>query len=100
MKHENRSYQYQGRALWKGICGMLGVSLFFGVLLWIWVIVSSAAHLVITIIVYRDAKKLYEPALSISPFLWAAITFAMPIGGMFIYWLMNYSNLTRTNFKI
>ncbi|WP_082788857.1 hypothetical protein [Desulfolucanica intricata] len=76
---------------------MLGIYLLLTVLLWIWVIVISATHLVITTIVYRDAKTLYEPALNISPFLWAAITFVIPIGGMFIYWLMNYSNLSKRN---
>lgn len=62
---------------------------------WIWVGVATTTHLVVTILVYRDSKTIIEPVLGLSPFLWAAISFTVPIGGMFMYWLMNYSNLTQ-----
>lgn len=60
-----------------------------------WLLLLVATHISLTIIVYRDAKSLSRPALGISPFLWLGITFSLPILGMFIYWTMNYSSLTR-----
>lgn len=67
---------------------------------WSWVLIAIAAHLAISVIVYRDAKTLLHPALGISPFLWFSISFIFPIGGMFIYWLMNHSSLNKENYRI
>lgn len=61
----------------------------------IWILLLVATHISLTIIVYRDAKSLPYPALGISPFLWLGITFSLPIIGMFIYWVMNYSSLAK-----
>ena len=63
----------------------------------IWVLLLIATHLALTVIVYRDALGLSYSALGISPFLWLGITFSLPIIGMFIYWLMNYSSLSRSS---
>lgn len=63
-----------------------------------WVVLLIPTHLALTVIVYRDAKSLSNSALGISPFLWLGITFSLPIIGMFIYWLMNYSSLSRSSF--
>jgi len=60
-----------------------------------WVLILIATHLALTVIVYRDARSLSQSALAISPFLWLGITFSLPIIGMFIYWIMNYSSLSR-----
>lgn len=54
-----------------------------------------ATHISISFLVYRDAKTLERSALGISPFLWFGIAFSLPILGMFIYWLMNYSTLSK-----
>ncbi|MDO7786900.1 hypothetical protein [Desulforamulus aquiferis] len=67
-------------------------------LYWLWAIVAIATHLAITIKVYFDAKELSEPALGISRYLWTAISFVLPIGGMLIYWLMNHSTLKRSSY--
>ena len=61
----------------------------------IWLLLLIATHLALTAIVYRDAKALSNSALGISPFLWLGISFSLPIIGMFIYWLMNYSSLSK-----
>ena len=61
----------------------------------IWALLLIATHLALTVIVYRDAKRLSQVALGISPFLWLGITFSLPIIGMFIYWIMNHSSLSR-----
>ena len=60
-----------------------------------WALLLISAHLALIVIVYRDAKELSYPALGISPFLWATISFCLPIIGMFIYWIMNHSSLSR-----
>ena len=60
-----------------------------------WIFLFVATHLAVTTIVFRDARSLTCSALGISPFLWLGITFSLPIIGMFIYWLMNYSSLSR-----
>lgn len=61
----------------------------------IWALLLAATHLALTVIVYQDAKRLSQAALGISPFLWLGITFSLPIIGMFIYWIMNHSSLSR-----
>lgn len=61
----------------------------------LWLLFLVATHISLTIIVYRDAKSLHYPALGISPFLWLGIAFSLPIVGMFIYWVMNYSSLAK-----
>lgn len=61
----------------------------------IWALLLIATHLALTVIVYRDARNLSQTALGISPFLWLGVTFSLPIIGMFIYWIMNYSSLSR-----
>lgn len=61
----------------------------------IWGLFLISTHLALTVIVSRDARSLSRPALGISPFLWLGITFSLPIIGMFIYWIMNYSSLSR-----
>jgi len=61
----------------------------------IWMALLISTHLAISVIVYRDAKNLDYSALGISPFLWFGITFSLPIIGMFIYWIMNYSSLSK-----
>ncbi len=68
-------------------------------LLILWGVVGISAHLVLTFIVFQDAKKIHEPSLSISPALWAAISFILPVIGMFIYWVMNHSNLNLGSSK-
>lgn len=73
--------------------------LVFGIY-WFWVIVIIATNLVLAVVVYRDAITLPEPALGIAPFLWSAMSLTLPIGGMFIYWLMNHSSLKKSNFRI
>ena len=70
------------------------------VIYWSWIILVIATHLAISLIVYRDAKTILHSALSISPFLWFSISFILPIGGMFIYWLMNHSSLNKENYRI
>ncbi len=64
-----------------------------------WGLVSIPAHLVLTFIVLQDAKKLCKSSLNISPFLWAAISFMLPVIGMLIYWVMNHSSLNTDNSK-
>ena len=61
----------------------------------IWILLLIATHFALTAIVYRDAKSLLHAALGIPPFLWLGITFSLPIIGMFIYWVMNYSSLSN-----
>lgn len=63
------------------------------ILLWFWVLLALCVHFVIAVIVYRDAKKIRSSSFYISPALWASISFTLPILGMFIYWIMNYSIL-------
>lgn len=67
---------------------------------WFWIIIAIAAHLAISVLVYRDAKTLLHSALGISPFLWFSISIILPIGGMFVYWLMNHSSLNKENYRI
>ncbi|WP_066638675.1 hypothetical protein [Desulfolucanica intricata] len=67
---------------------------------WSWIIIAIAAHLAISVLVYRDAKTLLRSALGISPFLWFSISIILPIGGMFVYWLMNHSSLNKENYRI
>lgn len=62
----------------------------------LWATFFLATHISLTLIVYKDAKNLRYPALGISPFLWAGVSFSLPILGMFIYWLMNHSILCRS----
>lgn len=61
----------------------------------VWMLFLVATHISLTIIVYRDARSLPYPALGISPFLWLGIAFSLPIVGMFICWVMNYSSLSK-----
>ncbi len=69
---------------------MIAIAFF---LLWLWVAFAICSHLIITVIVYQDAKRLNITSLNISPVLWASISFVLPIIGMFIYWIMNHSSL-------
>lgn len=78
---------------------MVGFASLFFLAYWCWVIIAIAAHLAISVIVFRDAKTLSRPALDISPFLWFAISFTLPIGGMLVYWLMNHSSLNKENYR-
>lgn len=66
---------------------------FFTIIYAAWVILLIITHLNLTAIVYRDAQSHNELPLGIPPFLWLGIAFSMPVIGMFIYWLMNYSSL-------
>ncbi|UWG96634.1 hypothetical protein LPY66_17380 [Dehalobacter sp. DCM] len=61
----------------------------------IWALILIITHIALTVIVYRDAKSLSQTALEISPLLWLGIAFSLPIIGMVVYWLMNYSSLSR-----
>jgi hypothetical protein len=70
------------------------------VLFWLWVTLAISSHLVITILVYQDAKKLHRASLNISPILWTSISFVLPILGMFIYWIMNHSYLKREDGQV
>lgn len=79
---------------------MIGFASLIIFVYWTWVIIAITAHLAISVIVFRDAKTLSHSALDISPFLWCAISFIFPIGGMFIYWLMNHSSLNKENHHI
>lgn len=63
------------------------------IIYFVWVILLIITHLNLTAIVYRDAQNLHESPLGIPPFLWLGVAFSMPVIGMFIYWLMNYSSL-------
>ncbi|WP_418789957.1 hypothetical protein [Phosphitispora sp. TUW77] len=65
----------------------------FEVLLMFWVLILTATHFVVSIIVYKDARTLKRPALGLTPLIWAAVSFSLPVMGMFIYWVMNYSTL-------
>lgn len=78
---------------------MMDFEAFYLGLYWTWLILALAAHLAISLIVFQDAKTLTRPALGISPFLWFSISLILPIGGMFIYWLMNHSSLKKDNYK-
>jgi len=69
------------------------------ILLIVWVIVGIPAHIVLTYIVFQDARNLNSPALNISPVLWTAISFVLPFIGMLIYWVMNHSNLNLGSSK-
>lgn len=60
-----------------------------------WILVFLATHISLCFVVYKDAKELERTALYISPLLWSGISFSLPILGMFIYWIMNYSILVR-----
>jgi len=61
----------------------------------VWFIIFLPTHLASSVIVYRDARNLEWSALDIRPFLWFGIAFSLPILGMFIYWVMNYSSLSK-----
>ena len=63
----------------------------------VWLLIFIAAHFALSVVVYRDAKKLPELALGINPFLWLGIALTIPVIGMFIYWVMNYSTLKQNN---
>lgn len=60
-----------------------------------WFLIFIPAHLASSVIVYRDARTLECSALDIRPFLWFGIAFSLPFFGMFIYWAMNHSSLSR-----
>jgi hypothetical protein len=60
-----------------------------------WFVIFIPTHLAISVITYRDARNLEWSALGIKPFLWFGIAFSLPILGMFIYWVMNYSTLSK-----
>lgn len=60
-----------------------------------WFVIFIPTHLASSVIVYRDARNLEWSALDIRPFLWFGIAFSLPFLGMFIYWTMNYSSLSR-----
>ncbi len=72
---------------------------FLIVIYWTWLLVAFAAHFALSLIVFQDAKTLSQPALGISPFLWFSISLILPVGGMFIYWLMNHSSLKKDTFR-
>lgn len=74
---------------------MVGLEAFSLGIFWAWLILAFAAHLAVSVIVLQDAKTLARSALGISPFLWFSISLILPVGGMFIYWLMNHSSLKR-----
>ncbi|AHF08411.1 hypothetical protein [Desulfitobacterium metallireducens] len=74
---------------------MVALGAFLGIIQMIWALLLIPTHLALTVIVYRDAKRLSQTALGLSPFLWLGITFSLPIIGMLIYWIMNYSSLSR-----
>ncbi|MDO9534989.1 MAG: hypothetical protein Q7J85_06580 [Bacillota bacterium] len=63
----------------------------------VWLLIFAAAHFALSVVVYRDAKKLPEPALGINPTLWLGIALSIPVIGMFIYWVMNYSTMKPNN---
>ncbi len=65
------------------------------VLFMFWLLILTAAHFALSIIVYKDARTLKRPALGLTPVIWAAVSFSLPVIGMFIYWLMNYSSLKQ-----
>jgi len=65
----------------------------------VWLLIFIAAHFALSVVVYRDAKELPKPALGISPSLWLGIALSVPVIGMFIYWVMNYSTLKPNNEK-
>lgn len=62
---------------------------------WLWIFTFIATHISLSVVVYKDADKNYNSAFGISPVLWFGISFSLPILGFFIYWLMNYSTLSR-----
>lgn len=67
----------------------------YGLIYFLWILVMLATHISLCIVVYKDAVKLQKSELGISPILWLGVTFVVPIFGMFIYWIMNHSTLTR-----
>ena len=73
---------------------MLGLGS-FTILYMFWLMILIATHISLSIIVYKDAKTLKRPALRINPVLWCSISFSMPILGMFVYWVMNYSTVSQ-----
>ncbi|MCF8011703.1 MAG: hypothetical protein K9L17_07165 [Clostridiales bacterium] len=76
----------------------VAIIIFF--LTWLWVPIALATHLVLSIIVFKDAKSLTSTALNISPVLWLAVSLIIPIIGMFIYWVMNHSQLSNKNYRL
>ena len=62
----------------------------------LWILLALATHVSLCVVVYKDAVGLPKPELGISSILWLGISFTLPILGMLIYWLMNYSNLKRS----
>jgi len=67
----------------------------FQVLYLFWMIIFAATNLAVSIIVYRDARLNRRPALGMTPVMWWAVAFSVPVIGMFVYWLMNHSTLNR-----
>lgn len=67
----------------------------YEVLVYLWLLILSATHVAISIIVYKDARTLKRSALGLTPVMWGAAAFSLPVIGMFIYWLMNYSTLKQ-----
>ena len=52
-------------------------------------------HVAIAAAVYNDARKLKPPALGLSAWVWALLSFSVPAIGLLCYWLMNHSTLSR-----
>lgn len=69
----------------------------FEILYLVWILGMAATHLSLTVIVYREAQNLRRSALGITPVLWGGVAFSLPVVGMFIFWLMNYSTLCVEN---
>ena len=74
---------------------MLVAGFSFEVLFMLWLLILTAAHFAVSIIVYKDARTLKRSALGLTPVMWGAVAFSLPVIGMFIYWLMNYSTLKQ-----
>lgn len=60
-----------------------------------WLVIFIPTHIASSAIVYRDARHNQRSALNITPFLWFGFAFSLPILGMFIYWLMTHSTLSK-----
>lgn len=72
------------------------ISPVFGPISLFYVLLALLTYISTSAIVYKDAQNLGQPALSIQPIIWLGIALSLPIIGMFIYWLMNYSSLAKT----
>ncbi|MBU7005288.1 hypothetical protein [Phosphitispora fastidiosa] len=68
---------------------------FYVVLFYLWLLILTATHVALSIIVYKDARTLKRSALGLTPVMWGAAAFSLPVIGMFIYWVMNYSTLKQ-----